>query len=299
MFGYVRPYKPELKIKDFAVYKAVYCGLCRTLGKRYGFLARMILSYDATLFCIMDMSLKNGCKGFEKCRCPAKPYKKCDASKPSPELDFWADVSIILGYYKVRDNLSDKGLKKRAAALFILPFASYFYRKAAARNPFITQNAGEYIKKQTEVENKHCPVIDEAAEPTAKLMSNLLKSRAGSDAQSRVLERLGYFMGRWIYLADAVDDLGDDIKSGGYNPIAACFGLTPGTSQIEGIKNAEFLLNSCLYEIAAAYNLLDKYCFVPILENVFFLGLPEVKKAVLSGLGGKEKKKRFPGVYGI
>jgi len=299
VFGYVRPYKPELKMKEFATYKAVYCGLCHTLGVRFGFLARMILSYDATLLCMMEMSLKSGCLGFEKCRCPARPYKKCDAAKQTSELDFWADASVILGYYKIKDNLHDKGIVKKAATLFLLPIASFYHRKAAMRHPFIAQCASNYIAEQTAAELKHCTIIDEAAEPTAKLMSSLLKNGAASETQSRVLERMGYFLGRWIYLADAADDLDDDIKSGSYNPFVEAFGLTKATGRAVGSGKAEPLLNSCIYEITAAFDLLDIKCYAPIIGNVFYLGLPEVKKAVLSGLSGREKKKRFAAVYGI
>jgi hypothetical protein len=31
MFGYVRPYRDELKVKDYELYRAVYCGLCHSL----------------------------------------------------------------------------------------------------------------------------------------------------------------------------------------------------------------------------------------------------------------------------
>lgn len=48
MFGYVRIYKPELKIKDYEIYKAAYCSVCRALGRHYGVIARGLLSYDAT-----------------------------------------------------------------------------------------------------------------------------------------------------------------------------------------------------------------------------------------------------------
>ena len=34
VFGYVRPCRPELKIKDDAFFKAYYCGVCKALGRR-------------------------------------------------------------------------------------------------------------------------------------------------------------------------------------------------------------------------------------------------------------------------
>ena len=48
MFGYVRPFKGEMLVKEYDAYKGVYCQLCRALGKYYGFPMRLTLSYDCT-----------------------------------------------------------------------------------------------------------------------------------------------------------------------------------------------------------------------------------------------------------
>lgn len=298
MFGYIRPYKPELKIKEFGVYKAVYCGLCQTLGRRYGLLSRMILSYDAAFTAILQLSLKSGCAGFQQKRCPSHPFKKCGCSMPAKELDYWADASVILWYYKVLDNIHDSGIFKKAAAVLLLPAASFLFRKAQKLNPFVAKCSGEYIKEQSEVEKSRCKNIDKAAHPTAKLMSELLKNGAAGD-ERRILERMGYFIGRWVYFSDAADDLPDDVKSGSYNPFAQAFDFSPETSADERKKAAEPMLNSCIFEISAAFELLEVKKFAPIIYNIIYLGLPEMKKAVFSELSGKEKKKRFAAIYRI
>lgn len=46
MFGYVRPFKPYMRMFEYDIYKAVYCGLCKDMGRRYGFVTRFTLSYD-------------------------------------------------------------------------------------------------------------------------------------------------------------------------------------------------------------------------------------------------------------
>ena len=77
MFGYVKAYKPELRIKEFEFYKAVYCSLCRDLGKKYGIVSRFSLSYDFTFLALLNMSLKNGCNEIERKSCVFNPLKKC------------------------------------------------------------------------------------------------------------------------------------------------------------------------------------------------------------------------------
>lgn len=66
MFGYVTAYKPELKVKEYEAYKGVYCTLCKEMGKEYGALSRLLLSYDGAFFVIYKAQpFKNGGIGFE------------------------------------------------------------------------------------------------------------------------------------------------------------------------------------------------------------------------------------------
>ena len=75
MFGYVRPFRPELKCRDFDLYRATYCGLCRCLRRRYGLLAPMFLNYD---FTFLTLLLWQPEEGFRPCRgrCHANPLLK-------------------------------------------------------------------------------------------------------------------------------------------------------------------------------------------------------------------------------
>mgnify|MGYP000722478769 CR=1 FL=1 len=41
MFGYVRPSNDRLTEEERQTFQAAYCGLCHTLGKRYGAAGRM------------------------------------------------------------------------------------------------------------------------------------------------------------------------------------------------------------------------------------------------------------------
>ena len=53
MFGYVVLNKPEIKFKDFDMYRSFYCGLCRELRERYGISGQITLSYDMTFVIIL------------------------------------------------------------------------------------------------------------------------------------------------------------------------------------------------------------------------------------------------------
>jgi len=53
MFGYVTVNKPEIKFKDFDMYRSFYCGLCRELRERYGIPGQISLTYDMTFVVLL------------------------------------------------------------------------------------------------------------------------------------------------------------------------------------------------------------------------------------------------------
>ena len=97
MFGYVKAYKPELKVRDYEQYKAVYCSLCKTLGREYGLFARLTLSYDFTFAALLRLALSGECPGFHKSRCPFNPFAKCNAcSGGESDFSFTAAAAVIM-----------------------------------------------------------------------------------------------------------------------------------------------------------------------------------------------------------
>ena len=135
MFGYVRVYQPELKMGEFEQYRGVYCSLCKSLGKRYGFFARMTLSYDFTFLAVVHMALQKGCAGFRMGRCALNPLKKRMCCRENEEIAYAADAAVLLLYHKLRDTVADSGLLKGLGARFLLFFISRAKKKAAAVQP--------------------------------------------------------------------------------------------------------------------------------------------------------------------
>ena len=68
MFGYIKPYAPELKVKEQEAYRAVYCGLCKELGRSYGQLSRMTLSYDFAFLSVLAMGVRGEAVEFRQDR---------------------------------------------------------------------------------------------------------------------------------------------------------------------------------------------------------------------------------------
>lgn len=278
MFGYVRANKEELKVKEYETYKAVYCSLCRKLGKNYGFISRLSLSYDFTFLCLLNMSLKEGCPHFERKRCAFNPLKKCNYCKDEDSLEMPAAAAMILLYYKILDNISDeKGFRKLKYVL-LKPIFSSPRKKAAKKYPHLETIIGEYIKAQATLEKENCRELDRAADPTAVMLSKLLSLCSEDENQKRALERIGYCLGRYIYILDAAVDLERDIKRNSYNPLK--FEINEDTGDI-----GKFLENRitpqvyfCANEAALAFELLDIKKYKTILGNIIYLGLEDTFK---------------------
>ena len=159
------------------------------------------------------------------------------------------------------------------------------YKKAVEEFPNIAQIFSEYLKAQNKVEQDNISDIDLAAEPTANMLSKLF-ALCSPKGETRALERLGYSMGRWIYILDAAADLEKDIAKKRYNPFKSQI------NQKENIK--EFLnqrvvptLNMCIGEAETAFDLLEIMRFKNILGNIIYVGLEESQQGIIN----KEKAK--------
>ena len=129
--------------------------------------------------------------------------------------------------------------------------------------------------------------MDACAEPTAQLLAAVFRELGSCDkGQCLALERFGYFLGRWVYLMDAADDLGKDLKEGSFNPFAARLGLEGKKQLTEEEREAADLacnqaLNATMAQMLPAFHLIDLEAFGPILENVVEKGLPQVQREIL------------------
>ncbi len=277
MFGYVCIHKQELKIKEYETYKAVYCSLCKQLGKDYSFIARFLLNYDLTFFAMFSMACEDTPVCFKKGRCTFNPFKSCNYCKdPQTSLKKASALLVLMSYYKVLDNIRDGNILVKVGLTLVRPIFALWKRKASKLYPhYYTACENMYIE-QIKAETNNAG-IDESAEPTAKLLSFVFSEEAYSDKIKPAFEQFGYHLGKWIYLMDAACDIDDDIKSKSFNPIYTKL-------QKNRSDSADFcdkLLSHSLFLLTSAYNLIDKKRFQPILDNIVLIGLTKKQKDLL------------------
>ncbi|MBO5210567.1 MAG: hypothetical protein J6B80_01390 [Clostridia bacterium] len=266
MFGYIRIAKGDLKVKEYELYKVVYCTLCKVMGREYSLLSRFTLSYDFTFLALLNMSIKDGCDAVEKKHCVFNPLKKCIFCKSDEDIKLPAAAAVILNYYKVLDNIQDEKGFKKLCFILVKPFFKAPYKKAARKYPQIDLLVSDYIEAQNQAEANPSCDLDMAADPTAKMLSGLFVLLSDDNSQRRVLDRLGYCIGRYIYLIDAYCDLNDDIKHNSFNPFKS------RENPKELIKGQLYF---CINESCKAFELLDIKKYKNILGNILYLGLED------------------------
>ena len=270
LFGYIRACTPQLRVCELEAYKAVYCGLCHELGRRFGPLARLTLSYDFTFLAMLELALREDSPQLGRRRCAVNPLKKVPALQDGDGLSYACDAAVLMLWHKLRDDAADSGSWKRLGARLGLLLAGRGYRQAAGRLPELSRVMAEAMERQARLEREGCGNPDEACQPTADILSAVFRELSRDPAEIRVLERLGQMLGRYVYLADALDDLERDKASGNYNPFLAAGG---GEDLRDSALGSLYLT---IAEAGKAYELLNIQHFGPILDNILFLGLREV-----------------------
>ena len=290
MYGYVRTHAPELRVREQEYYRAVYCGLCRTMGKCTGQCSRMTLSYDMTLFALVRLALTGTQPTFKHRRCLAHPTRKRPMAEPCDELAFCACASAILMHYKVKDDLQDERGLKRTAATAASPFVTAMRRRAVKRG-YGDMDSGVYrsMKALSELEASRLPSADEPATLFGELMGSLLAYGLEGN-QAKLAYTVGLHVGRWVYLIDAADDYAEDMKYRRYNALACLYGDPSMTELTEGkrqeIKTA---LLAELMELERAFDLLDtsgQPNLSGVLSNILYEGMPREAERVLFGSDG-------------
>lgn len=260
MFGLVNASLEELSEQQRSRYQAVYCGICRAIREADGQLCRLGLSYDMAFLALLHMSLyepeeKNG-----EGRCIAHPAKRRPWTD-NEYIRYAARMNVALAAYKARDDWDDDG--KRSARLMAKLFGKN-EREIEAAYPRQCRAISECIRQLGALERGGCANPDEPASCFGALMAELLVYR--EDRWAEELRQVGFYLGRFIYLADAAIDYRRDVKHGKYNPFAAAGGT-------EDHEKWEQYLVLAMAGCTDAYERLPLVEDKGILDNILYSGV--------------------------
>ncbi len=309
MFGYIRTQAEELRVKEYAYYRSVYCGLCRCMEKTVSPLLSATLRYEYVLLALVRMLITEEQGEITMRRCAANPLKKRPTMKSNDALSFSAHSAVMLMYYQLLDHVQDEKGLKGVGYRFLSQPAAMLYRIAKRKRKVCgdTPWVDEFDALDVSVRERLCALSDAerrgemspdcAAQYFGELLAELFSCGLQDESQKRIAYAIGLHTGRFIYLCDACDDVLKDEKSGSYNPFVL-HAKEEGTDAVSFMEeHRERILNALTLECSAAYHaaLLAKGAHThpawPCVENIFVCGMPAVAAHVAAHPGVPLSKK--------
>lgn len=282
MFGYVNINKAELKLREYNLYKAFYCGLCKTLHDEYGVGSKLLLSYDCTFIAILLSLARDDMISVRKRRCNVNPLISKVMVENSAPLEFAAAMNVMLAYFSLDDGKRDDKNPVKAVGAGVFKSA---VRKAAAKYPEAYTAVRQALLSLDEAEKDNVADLDIPANASARILADSIPTFISDEDTKRLIRVLCFGIGRFIYIADAWCDRKKDARKKSYNPV----NLTGADK-----TRVMHLMYMALSMASEAYELLapaQKNELCSIMENILIFGCPEVAEAVLEDRFLNRRKK--------
>lgn len=283
MFGYVKPYVPDLRVRENEMYRALYCGLCRSMGVHTGCISRLTLSYDfvflAAVRCVLEkcpVEVKAG-------RCAVHPLRRRPIIQDNSALAYSAACAAVLARAKTEDDVRDThGMRRLFSKLLLLP-TGRMEKKALREADVPRDTIYNCLSRLSSLEDAMCPSLDDTADTFGDLLAAVF-AHGLEGSEKRIAETVGKSIGKYIYVIDAADDAEDDKKSGSYNPL----NISPVSPDA---LSAAVRLE--LEGAAAAAELIDTGSYPElgeIIRNTLYEGLPKIADKIFKKCDHQQEK---------
>ena len=278
MFGYIIVNKAEMKFKEFDIYHSFYCGICRDLKRKYGIRGQIALSYDMTFLAILLTGLYEPQTRRGSCKCVAHPFESHE-TRNNIFTEYAAGMNILFAYYKCQDDWEDE------RKVWKLLYGKLLEGKTEKLKDIYAEKIRKLnllMQDFSDAEKSGNADIDTLGGLFGQVMAEMVAVREDEWAES--LRRLGFFLGKFIYLCDAYEDVEQDIKKGTPNPLKQKY------DSIDFEEECKTILMMMMSECCKEFERL------PILENVEIL-----RNILYSGVWGRyeavhEKRRQRPGM---
>lgn len=263
MFGYINVNGRELSEENKKSYQSYYCGLCRNLKDFCGTKGQALLNYDMTFLVVLLTGLYEPQTERKEFTCVIHPMKK-RAANYNEIQKYAAQMNVLLAYYNLVDDWKDDKnyTKKSIASMFENDF------KCVMENyPRQTEAVVRYIEKLSEYERNKETNIDLVAGLTGEMLGEIFAWK--QDEWYEELKTLGFYLGKFIYLMDAYEDLERDEKRDSYNPLR--YLKTEDGQEFETL--CRLMMTSMISECAKSFERLPILLHADILRNILYSGV--------------------------
>ena len=261
MFGYVVMNKPEIRFKDFDLYRSFYCGLCRELREKYVISGQITLTYDMTFVVVLLSALYEPPTQKGTTRCVIHPVCRQPVRK-NAATEYGADMNVLLTYYKCMDDWEDE---KKFAALGYGKILQRKNNRLSSRYPEKAEKIRKLLEKLSQMEKAGETDIDKMSGCFGQIMEEIFAWK--KDVWEDSLRRMGFYLGKFIYILDAYDDVEKDVKNGNYNPFAEKYIMKGFDEQVRQ------LLIMMMAQTCREFEKLPIIKYTDILRNILYSGV--------------------------
>ena len=282
MFGYVRINKMDLTFREYEHYKAYYCGLCKYLKRNHTELSRMTINYDITFLIVLLSSIYQPSAQVFHEKCIVDPVKK-KKHIINEITEYAASMNILLAYYKLEDDVNDEGdIKSRLVRRAYRKSFKTAYDKYPQKADFIKACLGELRS----LEEDQSTSIDQTSNCFARLLEEIFDYK--DDEYRDRLRKVGFNIGKYIYIMDAYEDLDEDLEKGRYNP------FTSYKDDREALKaRVDKLIGMTLSILEEAILDLDIEVNKSIIDNIIYSGVYLRYKGLINGVNKKKQEENM------
>ena len=263
MFGYININRAEMSEEDMKIYQSYYCGLCQILRKNSGIRGQMLLNYDMTFLIVLLSGLYELEDHEKEFVCAIHPGKK-KLARVNEATQYAAKMNVILAYHNLEDDWrDDRAYAKRAISQIIRKD----YLKIVREYPRQAEALEKYMHRLIDLEQTKETNLDLVAGITGEMLGEIFAWK--EDIWAEELRCLGFYLGKFIYLMDAYEDLEKDEKGGKYNPFLDLQKENP--KDYETISN--LILTSMMSECSKSFERLPVLQNADIIRNILYSGV--------------------------
>ena len=249
--------------EERSTYQAYYCGLCRELKRQAGAGAQICLNYDITFLAILLSGLYEPDEVTEPFRCRLHPTKKRFFHE-SEVMQYAASMNIVLSYYKFLDDYQDdhKTSRKKIANRF-----EPVVKRVCEEYPRQTQAIEDFVRDLSDAEYRQEDNLTVLSALSGDMLGELFCYKE-EDVWNESLRSMGYYLGKFIYLLDAYDDMEKDRKNHNFNPMLRAIDKDPSYDAF-----CRQVLVSLIAECTKEFERLPILKNASILRNILYSGI--------------------------
>ncbi len=217
MFGYVNINKPKITFENFDKFQSYYCGLCQSLKEEHGIKSQLTLNNDLNFVSILLSGVYEPDEIVVQKRCVMHPIHK-RTMRYNQYSKYASDMTIALTYYKCDDDVIDDSSVSKKIFQKVLKKE---FLKIKEKYPYKIEVMEKELNLIHELEKKNTDDLDLISSCFGRIMGEIMVYQ--DDIFKDDLYQLGFYLGKFIYLIDAYEDIEEDIEKNHYNPLKEKF----------------------------------------------------------------------------